>query len=215
MHRMNRFALLLALAGLSFADTVTLAQNPVEIDIPGVRVNVGSKKTDKRKPSEPKPDAKPVIVTTFDVTGDFQSTKEAAKASALALVPAKVKEFLNRQNPPVDVEPSPEMLLRIVLPDEKYKEEIVVLESSGAKYTQYTATVTVQLQSDHVRELRGRERAADVLSYLGVGAVIFLSLAAFFRIDVMTRGYLTTWLMLAASFVAMFAIFWWGMAWKW
>jgi hypothetical protein len=57
----------------------------------------------------------------------------------------------------------------------------------------------VEVTADQIRELRTRNRVADSLR--GLGGLLAVSLAGFFflRLDEWSKGYLTSWLALAAA----------------
>ncbi|HEY3789618.1 MAG TPA: hypothetical protein VGL71_12230, partial [Urbifossiella sp.] len=67
--------------------------------------------------------------------------------------------------------------------------------ASDRKYVEYTVEVT----ADQVRELRTRNRVADGFRGLGMLTAISLAGFLFLRLDEWSKGYLTSWLALAAA----------------
>jgi hypothetical protein len=160
-----------------------------------------SKTSSSRKSKEPEKPKEP----TFLATGEFESTKEKARESAIQAALEKLHEHLQQQNPPIHRMPTSEMVRKMLLNDQEK-----VLEEPVDGGTMYKMTVAVRVEPEHVREVRSRERSSEALWVLaglaGLGAV----LAVFFRIDSWTKGYLTSWLVLGTIGAgAMLAGMWW------
>jgi hypothetical protein len=80
-------------------------------------------------------------------------------------------------------------------PDAEEKEAFALYGVSGnLVYVEYDVEVT----ADQVRELRAQERVSAGLRVLGVLVAVALAGFLFLRADEWTRGYLTSWLALAA-----------------
>ena len=65
-------------------------------------------------------------------------------------------------------------------------------------YVEYDVEVT----ADQVRELRSQERSRSALRVIGVLAAVALAGFLFLRADEWTKGYLTSWLAIAAVVLA-------------
>jgi hypothetical protein len=149
--------------------------------------------------------ASPALISERVVTEIPYPTEAEAETRALEDAQKLIEQRLRELDPPVEYRPAAtvvknEYLRRdsrlVRLPTDSEK---VLLKQNGydadRKYVEYTVEVT----ADQVRELRTRNRVADSLR--GLGALAAVSLAGFFflRLDEWSKGYLTSWLALAAA----------------
>jgi hypothetical protein len=176
---------------------------------PDSKANKAGKGPKKAAAAEPQQPKEP----TFLATGDFSSSKEKARDSAIRAAVEKLHQYLAEQDPAITRMPSDrratEMVRRMLLNDqEKVIEEQIPIE--GKQETMYKMTVAVRVEPQQVRELRSHERAGEALWVLaGLGGLAGV-LAIFFRIDSWTKGYLTSWLVLGTvGAAALFGGLWW------
>jgi hypothetical protein len=174
---------------------------PKAVIPPTPAIKVGKHRPDKsaRPPAEvPQPK-----VPTFYVTGEFRTTREKARESAIQDAVAKLHDHLLQQQPAVITYPTEEMVRKLVVPhpsatesDPEFGKVIVLPPDSADKETMYKVEIALRVEPEHVRELRARERSGDILWVLVGAAALAAVLAVFFKIDAWTKGYLTSWLVL-------------------
>lgn len=144
----------------------------------------------------PEPNGEPVLredgSVRFRAQGEFRSSPQAARDSALQAVQEQMRAWLAKQDPPVRRAPTLDAIGRTVRQQEPMQEESV----AGGRM--YKATLVVDLTPAHVRDLRERDRAYSGVWTLGGVLAILGVVALFFRIDEWTKGFLTRWLIAAA-----------------
>jgi hypothetical protein len=173
---------------------------------PGITITMGSSKREV-KPVVVKPPT-PALISERVVTEIPYPTEAEADTRALEDAQRVIAKKLSELDPPVDYFPPLAVVKneyvkkdsRLVrLPNDNEK---AVLDQAGygkdRKYVEYTVEVT----SNQVRELRTRNRVVDGLRGLGVIAAISLAGFLFLRLDEWSKGYLTSWLALAAAALA-------------
>jgi hypothetical protein len=166
-----------------------------------------------RAPSPPKPEEP--VEPTFMASGHLAGTVEKARENAIQTAVENLREYLAKQDPPVErMPPNPTEFVRKRL-IEKYEKTDTIQDrddETGQTVTLYKVTVAVRVEPDQVRQLRSRERASDALWVLAGLAGLAAVGAVFFRIDAWTKGYLTSWLVLgtvgAATLLA--GLWWWA-----
>ncbi len=136
------------------------------------------------------------------------ATEAEADEDAIALAREMVERKLAELDPPVYHKVSinevkTEFLRkdsRIVrTPDAEEKATFVKYGVSGnLVYVEYD----VEVSADQVRELRSQGRVTTGLRFLGICVAVALAGFLFLRADEWTRGYLTSWLALAAVLLA-------------
>ncbi|WP_020475265.1 hypothetical protein [Zavarzinella formosa] len=170
---------------------------------------------DRKKTAEPvkgNQDEQP----TFTAQGGFENSLEKARQSALAAAKDKFREYLMGQDDPIDREPGTEMVRRMLMPaQEQIQEESIKSPTSSGTETMYRVTVAVKVEREHLRTMRTRDRSCEALGLIGIAAVILLVTAGFFRLDAMTKGYVTTWLLLGTVGAGAMLLGLWGYAWPW
>lgn len=147
----------------------------------------------------------PVVISERVVTEIPYITEAEAEARTLEDAQKLIEKRLQELDPPVAYRPSIAVVKneyvkrdsRLVrLPTESEKNVIAQAGySAERKYVEYT----VEMTSEQVRELRTRNRVADALRGLGVLAAVSLAGFFFLRLDEWSKGYLTSWLALAAA----------------
>jgi hypothetical protein len=150
-------------------------------------------------------DTSPVLISERVASEIPYPTEAEADMRALEDAQKLIEKKLRELDPPVDYRPPVPVIKneyvrrdsRLVrLPSDEEKETLVKNGyDPNRKYVEYT----VELTTDQVRELRTRNRVADALRGLGVIAAISLAGFLFLRLDEWSKGYLTSWLALAAA----------------
>jgi|SoiMethySBSTD1v2_1073268.scaffolds.fasta_scaffold791946_1 hypothetical protein len=169
------------------------------------------------KPEEPPKPEEP----TFTVTSsNYEATKEKAKESAILAAVDRLHEYLLQQDPPITRMPTVEMVRKMVIRHPKASEAdaefgVVTpgdLEVAGVKEDRYQVEIAIKVRPEHVRELRSKERSSEALWVLAGLAGLAAVIAGFFRVDAWTKGYLTSWLMLATVGVGCLlgGLWWWA-----
>jgi hypothetical protein len=160
--------------------------------------------------SEPSPRHGPrragPVVFSEKVTTEIPYPSEAeAELRTVEQAQNLIERKLHELDPPVDYRP-PVAVVRneylkrdsklVRLPTENEKNAIAQAGyASDRQYVEYTIEVT----ESQVRELRTRARVVDALRGLGVLAAVSLAGFFFLRLDEWSKGYLTSWLALAAA----------------
>lgn len=131
-------------------------------------------------------------------TGEWQSTPEKAKASALDDAQARIGGYLHAQNPPIRIIPSVEWIereaVRGSVPEKQY------FESPLGEM--YKLQLEIEVTAEQMREFRGEERLLGLVPgfvlLVGLLGGVFL----FFRLDEWTKGYLSGTLGIALAVLA-------------
>ena len=156
------------------------------------------------------------IEPTFTATGGFENSREKALQSAILAAKEKFHEHLVSLDDPISRDPSTELVRKLLLNSrETIQEEAIKSTSSSGTEMMYRATVVARVKPEHIRTMRVRERSSDILGYIGILAVLLSVLAGFFRLDAMTKGYVTRWLLLGTVGVGALLVGLWGYAWAW
>jgi hypothetical protein len=146
------------------------------------------------------------VVFSEKVTTEIPYPSEAeAELRTVEQAQNLIERKLHELDPPVDYRP-PVAVVRneylkrdsklVRLPTENEKNAIAQAGyASDRQYVEYTVEVT----ENQVRELRTRARVVDALRGLGVLAAVSLAGFFFLRLDEWSKGYLTSWLALAAA----------------
>lgn len=135
--------------------------------------------------------------------------KESWKASpqqsldeAVALITVELSDYLRNQQPPIEWTPPAGFVENLVKRSVKLKEKQLA-DAPGTKKYRYDGTVEVTpaLRAEiarHDREFRSQQRMLWLA--LGVAGIVALVsvVAAYVRMDEMTKGYYTGWLRVAA-----------------
>jgi hypothetical protein len=111
---------------------------------------------------------------------------DQAKAEALGVAKAKLAGELNGLAPEVE-----EIAVRKETPSEELKQE---WKRSGVDPERVWVVVDVQTSEEAVRKERAKVRFGKVGFWVGVAFLNLFALYAFLRLDMWTRGYLTTFL---------------------
>ena len=157
-----------------------------------------------------------VVEPTFTAQGGFENSLEKARQSALLAAREKFQEYLAGQDEPIGREPGTELVRRMLLANrEQVQEEAIKSPTANGTETMYRVTVAVRVEREHLRMMRSRERSSDALGYVGLAAVVLFGTAGFFRLDSMTKGYVTTWLLLGTVGAGALLLGLWGYAWPW
>ncbi len=163
-----------------------------------------------------KPNPTPPVEPTFTAQGGFENSLEKARQSAVHAAKDRFRDYLLAQDEPIDREPSTELVRRMLLPlQEQVQQEAIKSPTSSGTETMYRVTVAVKVQNDHLRTMRTRSRSSEALGVIGLGAVVLFATAGFFRLDAMTKGYVTTWLLLGSAGAGALLLGLWAYAWPW
>ena len=132
-------------------------------------------------------------------------TEAEADARAIEEAQKLIEKRLKELDPPVEYLP-PISVVRneyirkesrlVRLPPESEKNAII---SAGYVESRRYVDYTVEVTGEQIRELRTRNRVTDGLRALGAMAVVSLAGFFFLRLDEWSKGYLTSWLALAAA----------------
>ncbi len=167
-------------------------------------------------PAKPTPTPTPAVEPTFTAQGGFENSAEKARQSAVHAAKDRFRDYLLALDEPIDREPSTELVRQMLLPDqEQVQQEAIKSPTSSGTETMYRVTVAVKVQNDHLRTMRTRSRSSEALGVIGLGAVVLFATAGFFRLDAMTKGYVTTWLLLGTAGAGALLLGLWAYAWPW
>lgn len=182
----------------------------------GKRVVESRAKTGTEKEAYERAKGNPPVEPTFTAQGGFENSLDKARQSALHAAKDKFRDYLRSQDDPVDREPSTELVRRMLIPNqEQVQEEAIKSPTSSSPETMYRVTVGVKVQHEHLRAMRTRDRSSEALGVIGLAAVVLLATAGFFRLDAMTKGYVTSWLLVGAVAAGSALLGVWAYAWPW
>lgn len=142
------------------------------------------------------------------VTSSVSTSEVEADADALAQVRDTIERKLAELDPPVRYRPSPaEVKAEFVRKDSRTvgapdAERQKLFAKEGFVGTLVLVSYDVEITAEQVRELRAQERAGAGMRVLGMLAAIALAGFLFLRADEWTKGYLTSWLAIAAVVLA-------------
>ena len=182
---------------------------------PATKQGKGRSGKSARPPADP-----PKKEPTFYVEGTFMPTPEKARESAIEAAVDRLHEFLMQQDPPVTRYPTKDLVRKMIVrhpqasdSDAEYGKVTPATEEllTGTKEeTLYQVQIALRVEPEQVRELRAQERSSEVLWVVAGLAALAAVLAAFFRIDAWTKGYLTSWLVLGTVGAAglLFGLLW-------
>jgi hypothetical protein len=182
---------------------------------PAVKQGKGRSGKQARPPAEP-----PTKEPTFYAEGTFMPTPEKGRDSAIEAAVEKLHEYLMQQDPPVTKYPTKDLVRKMIVrhpkasdADVEYGKVTLNTEEllAGTKEeTLYRVEIALRVEPEQVRELRAQERSGEALWVVAGVAALALVLAAFFRIDAWTKGYLTSWLVLGTIGAAglLFGLLW-------
>ena len=146
-----------------------------------------------------------VVISERIVTEIPYPTEAEADARALEEAQKLIEKRLKELDPPVEYLP-PISVVRneyvrkesrlVRLPPESEK---IAIASAGYVESRRYVDYTVEITGEQIRELRTRNRVTDGLRALGAIAAVSLAGFFFLRLDEWSKGYLTSWLALAAA----------------
>jgi len=221
MTRFETTVALAIIAGLAVVNSPAFAQRvAIGEDLPKAEKSGKGKTPRPARPVKPEEPPKPEEPTFTVVSTTFFPTKEKAREDAIQAAVDRVHDYLLQQEPPVTRMPSIEMVRKMVIKHPKASEadaEFGVVtaqpvESPGKTEDYYQVEIAIKVRPEHIRELRSKDRSSEALWVLAGLAGLAAVVAGFFRIDAWTKGYLTSWLMLAAVGTAclMGGLWWWA-----
>lgn len=120
--------------------------------------------------------------------------EEEAKADALAVARARLAQELRGLTPALEVIGEP----RTVEPSAEAKEK---LAKQGLESGRRWVVVDVQTSDEAIRAERGKQRFGSIALWVGVAFLTLLTGYGFLRLDMWTKGYLTTSLVVLAVLV--------------
>ncbi|MSR54420.1 MAG: hypothetical protein EXS09_14205 [Gemmataceae bacterium] len=193
-----------------FAQNVTFDGPGGKTIVKQVPADVTGKPSKKKEKKELPATAQTAKEPTFTATGGFESTIDKARESAVRVAVEKLHGHMKQQYPSLHRQPTTELVQRMLIADQEKVTEEPIDSETGKKETMYRMTVAVHVDEKQVRELRSRERSSEALWVLGGLGGLAGVLAIFFRIDVWTKGYLTSWVVLGTVGAgALLAGLWW------
>jgi hypothetical protein len=160
-------------------------------------------------PQQPPPrPGSPAVVSVRAVSAVPYPSEAEAEEDALARACELVTQELAKLDPPVHYQPSlgevKEKYLRkdtrATRPPTDAQKEI--LASLGDTRNFVSVEYVVEVTAEQVREIRSRDRVLFALRVLGGLSTLALAGFLFLRADEWTKGYLTSWLALAAVTLA-------------
>lgn len=142
------------------------------------------------------------------VTSGVSTTEAEADADALAQVRDTIERKLGELDPPVRYRPSATEAQaefvrkgsRAVGEPDPERQKAFAKEGFVGKLV--LVSYDVEITAEQVRELRAQERAGAGLRMLGMLVAVALAGFLFLRADEWTKGYLTSWLAIAAVVLA-------------
>jgi hypothetical protein len=222
MTRFETTVALAIIAGLAVVNSPAFAQRvAIGEDLPKSEKGGKGKTLRPVRPVKPEEPPKPEEPTFTVVSTTFEATKEKARENAIQAAVDRVHEYLLEQDPPVTRIPSVEMVRKMVIKHPKASEsetefgvvtpQLIELPD-GNKEERYQVEIAIKVRPEHIRELRSKDRSSEALWVLAGLAGLAVVVAGFFRIDAWTKGYLTSWLMLAAVGTACLlgGLWWWA-----
>lgn len=206
--------------------TLTVVTDDGEITVGGStkkkdKAERAREKEERRKADEKKRDEQlkaheAKIEPTFSVTGGFENSLEKARESALIAAKEKFHDYLSNLDDPIRREPNLDLVRRMILSTrETIQNESIRSATSSSSEMMYRVTYPLKVQEDHIRIMRTRERSSEALGVIGLGALALLVVAGFFKLDAMTKGYVTNWLMLGMVGVGAAVLGVWTYSWGW
>lgn len=183
-----------------------------------VTINVGSvgKTSKKIEKAEKKPAEETLIEPTFTAQGGFENSLERAKQSAILVARDQFQEYLRNQEESINREPSTELIRRMLInTQEKVETTTIKSDLSNKPDTMYRVTVAVKVESEHLRLMRTRDRSSEALGVIGIIAMVLFLIAGFFRLDMITKGYITRWLFFGMIGIGALVLGVWGYTWPW
>lgn len=153
-------------------------------------------------------EASPVVISERIVTEIPYPTEAEADTRALEDAQKLIEKKLKELDPPVDYVPPVGVVKneyvkrdsRLVrMPTDEEKAAISQAGySADRKYVEYTVEIT----AEQIRELRTRNRVGDGFRVMLAVAAVSLAGFLFLRLDEWSKGYLTSWLAVAAAALA-------------
>ena len=132
----------------------------------------------------------------FVAQGEYRGQLTGARDSTLHAAQDQLRDWLGKQNPPIQHVPSLDTMRREMLLREHPPHEETVLSD-----TMYKVAMEFELTPVQIRSLRSSDRTAVGLWILvGITAILGV-LSLFFRVDEWTKGYLTRWLIVAGALI--------------
>ncbi len=145
-----------------------------------------------------------VVISERIVTEIPYPTEVEADARAIEEAQKLIEKRLKELDPPVEYLP-PISVVRneyirkdsrlVRFPSDSEKNAIAQAGYPDRRYVEFTVEIT----GEQIRELRTRNRVTDGLRTLGAIAAVSLAGFFFLRLDEWSKGYLTSWLALAAA----------------
>jgi hypothetical protein len=161
------------------------------------------------------PQSPPIWKT--EVTGDFQTTADAARQDALKKAAEQLREYMAERVPEYRFKPTPKYLTDNRMIDEVPPEEEILNKVPGEP-TMYRQKVTLELRDEQLTQLLSEDRqvrSVDRLWYggriLGGIVVALLALIGYVRLDDWTKGYFSLALKFTALTLAVAGVvlLWW------
>ncbi len=145
---------------------------------------------------------------SIEVVGGFQESKDKARRDAIQVAQEQIKAHLQSMDKPIQRTPAFDLINDQMVKNVKYDEQDL---GNVSKEKFYRATIKVEVNSGHLKTLRGRDRSADLALCL-LGSTLLLGVGAlFFKVDAYTGGHITRWLIPCTIGIAAVvgALWWW------
>lgn len=206
----------------AFAGRVVVTQDPLRVSV-SVNERAGPPPI-PTIPPPPAPPPAPVVIAAprmttparpnspavirEHVTSGVSTSEVEADADALAQVRDVIERKLGELDPPVRYRPSPaeakaEFIKRdsraVGAPDAERQK---LFAKEGFVGALVLVSYDVEITAEQVRELRAQERAGAGLRVMGMLVAVAVAGFLFLRADEWTKGYLTSWLAIAAVVLA-------------
>jgi hypothetical protein len=140
------------------------------------------------------------------VEGEWSSSPEAARESALRAAQRRLQIVLAETTPPVNRAPSLDMIQDELIIGVHREQERFEGRING---TMYKITLDLKVGPNALKELRREDRVAWAAWLMGGISIVLGLVSIGFRLDEWTRGYLTRWLIIGTVAIIVLV----GVAW--
>jgi hypothetical protein len=146
------------------------------------------------------------VEITERVDGEWSSSPEAARESALRAAQRRLQIVLAEMTPPVNRAPSLDMIQDELINGVHREQERFEGRING---TMYKITLDLKVGPSALKELRREDRVAWATWLMGGISIVLGLVSVGFRLDEWTRGYLTRWLIIGTVAIIVLV----GVAW--
>lgn len=200
LKKQNRFEQFVANNVPTF--TVTTSTPPAAPNPPAAPAVAARPESPVRRATR---ESSPVVISERIVTEIPYPTEAEADARAIEEAQKLIEKRLKELDPPVEyLPPISEVRNEYIRKESRLvrlppESEKIAIASAGYVESRRYVDYTVEITGEQIRELRTRSRVTDGLRALGAIAAVSLAGFFFLRLDEWSKGYLTSWLALAAA----------------